>query len=56
MIIVSVEELAKYPQALNRLVELARERDIESEKIKLSAIKGGADEKEITAMLQKHYY
>jgi hypothetical protein len=55
MIIVSVEQLAHYPDAIERLVELAKQRDISSEKIKLSAIKGGLSEQAIVSVINEHY-
>jgi len=55
MIVISVEQLAQYPEAIERLVELARERDIDAEKIRLSAIKGGLSEEAIAAVIKEHY-
>jgi len=55
MIIVSVEQLAQYPDAIERLVHLAKQRDIDSNKIKLSAIKGGLSEEAIVAVINEHY-
>nr|WP_136252677.1 hypothetical protein [Ningiella ruwaisensis] len=55
MIIVSVEQLADYPDALERLVQLANEHDIDSDKVMQSAIKGGTEEKDIIALIEKHY-
>lgn len=55
MIIISVEQLAQYPDAVERLVELARERNIDSEKVRLSAMKGGLSEEAIVAVINSHY-
>lgn len=55
MIVISVEQLAQYPDAIERLVQLAHERDIDSEKIRLSAIKGGLSEEAIVAVIKEHY-
>lgn len=55
MIIVSMEELAQYPDAITRLVELAQQRDISSEKVRISAMKGGLSEEEIVAIINDHY-
>ncbi len=55
MIIISVEQLAQYPDAIERLVELAEQRDIKAEKIRLSAIKGGLSEDAIVAVINEHY-
>lgn len=55
MIIVSVQELAKYPDAIERLVELAHQRDIDSEKVRLSAIRGGLSEDDIALVINEHY-
>jgi hypothetical protein len=55
MIIVSVEQLAQYPDAIERLVQLAEQRDIDSERVRLSAIKGGLSEKAIVAVINEHY-
>lgn len=55
MIVISVEQLAQYPDAIERLVQLAHERDIDSEKIRLSAIKGGLSEEAIAAVIKEHY-
>lgn len=55
MIVISVEQLAQYPDAIERLVELANERDIDAEKIRISAIKGGLSEEAIAAVIKEHY-
>lgn len=55
MIIVSVEQLAQYPDAIGRLVELAQQRNIDSERVRLSAIKGGLSEQAIVAVIEEHY-
>jgi hypothetical protein len=55
MILVSVEQLAQIPDAIERLVQLAQQHDIDSEKIRLSAIKGGLSDKEIVAVINEHY-
>lgn len=55
MIIVSIEELAQFPGAVDRLVELASERKIDSEKLKESAMKGGLNEVEIASVIDKYY-
>lgn len=55
MIVTSVEQLAHYPDAIERLVQLAHERDIDSEKIRVSAIKGGLNEEAIVAVINLHY-
>lgn len=55
MIILSMEQLAHYPEAIERLVELAQQRDIAAEKVKLSAMKGGLGDEAITALINKHY-
>lgn len=55
MIIISVEQLANYPDAIERLVELAQQRDIASEKIRISAVRGGLSEEAIVAVINEHY-
>ena len=55
IIIVSIKQLANYPDALNRLVEIAQQRDIDSAAIKRSAIEGGVSKQEITAIIDKFY-
>ena len=55
MIIVSIEELAQYPDAIERLVQLAQQRNIDSEKIRTSAVKGGLSDKAIVAVINEHY-
>ncbi len=55
MIIMSIEKLANYPEAIERLVEIAEQRNIESDKIRLSAIRGGLSEQAIVAVINEHY-
>jgi hypothetical protein len=55
MILVSVEQLANYPDAIERLVELAQQHSVESDKIRMSAIKGGLSEEAIVAVINEHY-
>lgn len=55
IIIVSIKQLANYPDALNRLVEIAQQRDIDSAIIKQSAIEGGVSQQEITAIIERYY-
>lgn len=55
MIIVSVEQLAQYPDAIERLVELAQQKNIDSDKIVKSAIEGGLSEEAIAAVINEHY-
>jgi hypothetical protein len=55
MIIISVEQLAQYPDAMERLVELAHQRKIEAGRIKESAIRGGLVEAEAVAVIDKYY-
>lgn len=55
MIIITVEQLAQYPDAMDRLVQLAQQRNIASEKIKESALKGGLSEDAVAAVLSEHY-
>jgi len=55
MIILSVEQLAQYPEAMDRLVEIAQQKEISSEKIKQSAIKGGLSEESVIALIDHHY-
>ena len=55
MILVSVEQLANYPDAIERLVELAKQHSVESDKIRMSAIKGGLSEEAIVAVINEHY-
>jgi hypothetical protein len=51
----TVEQLARYPDAIERLVEIAQQRDIDSDKIRLSAMKGGLSEEEIVSVIKHHY-
>jgi hypothetical protein len=55
MIIISVEQLAQYPDAIDRLVQLARERNIDSDLLRESAVRGGLEEQDVLALIQKHY-
>lgn len=55
MIIVSIEQLAQYPDAITRLVELAEQHDVDSEKIRTSAVKGGLSDEAIVAIINEHY-
>ncbi|WP_395340537.1 hypothetical protein PN836_017070 [Ningiella sp. W23] len=55
MIIVSVEQLTEYPDALNRLVALAHDQNIDAEKVRDSAIKGGLSEDAVALLIEKHY-
>lgn len=54
MIIYSVEQLAMYPDAMERLIELAKHRNIAPEKIEQSALKGGMT-KSMLAKLMSQY-
>jgi hypothetical protein len=55
MIIVSLEQLARYPGTIERLVELAQQHEIDAERVRLSGIKGGLSEKEIVSVINDHY-
>lgn len=55
VIIISVEKLANYPDALDRIVQLAEQRNIDSTEIKNSAMKAGLSEKEVNLIIAKHY-
>lgn len=55
MIIISVEQLAQYPDAIERLVDIAHQRDIDAEKVRVSAMKGGLSDETITALINAHY-
>jgi len=55
MIIISVEQLAQHPEAIERLVELAKQHDIAADKVKQSALKGGLDEEAVAALMDRHY-
>lgn len=55
MIIISVEQLAKHPEAIERLVELAQQHDIDSKLVKESAVRGGLEEDAIAAIIDRHY-
>ncbi len=51
MIIASVEQLAQYPDAIERVIELAKQNDIEASKIKESALRSGLDTESVNALL-----
>lgn len=55
MIIMTVEQLAQYPEAIDRLVDIAQHKKIAAEKIRASAIKGGLREEEIVAVINQYY-
>jgi hypothetical protein len=55
MIVVSIQELAQFPGAVDRLVELASEREIDSQRLKESAMRGGLKEVEIASVIDKYY-
>jgi hypothetical protein len=55
MIILSVEQLAKHPDAIERLVQLAQEHEIDASEVKVSAMKGGLEESQIIAIIDRHY-
>ncbi|MEM0912725.1 MAG: hypothetical protein AAGJ37_17250 [Pseudomonadota bacterium] len=55
MIVMSVEQLAQYPGAIDRLVQLAYEHNIEQEKIKQSAMRGGLSNDEVELVMQPYY-
>ena len=55
MIILSVEQLAQHPDAIERLVQLAQEHEIDSATIKASAMRGGLEEDQIVAIIDRHY-
>lgn len=55
MILISVEELAQYPDSFNRLVELAHERGVSAEQVSMHATKGGLDEESVALALNQHY-
>ncbi|WP_412970900.1 hypothetical protein [Glaciecola sp. MF2-115] len=55
MIIISVEQLAQHPEALERLVELAEQRGIEQEQISASAIRGGLTVAQAKVYVDKYY-
>lgn len=55
MIILTIEQLAEYPDAMDRLVKLAKEYNIEQTRVKDSALKGGIDEQSIAVMIKNHY-
>lgn len=55
MIIMTVEQLAQYPDAIERLVHLAKQHDIDQEKVRQSAIRGGLSDEQTEVVLNKHY-
>jgi hypothetical protein len=55
MIIISIEQLAKHPEALSRLVQLAQERDIDRDLVVGSAIEGGLDSEVAVAFVDEWY-
>jgi hypothetical protein len=55
MIIISVEQLAKHPDAIERLVELAQRRGIQQELISASAIRGGLTNAQAKVYVDRHY-
>ncbi|GEM_PF-172465 len=55
LIIMTVEQLANHPDAMDRLVHLARQHDIDQEKIRQSAMRGGLTDEKTSLVLKKHY-
>ncbi|MFC4700728.1 hypothetical protein ACFO4O_11205 [Glaciecola siphonariae] len=55
MIIISVEQLAQHPDAIERLVQLAQEHEISAADVKASALRGGLEEEQIVAIIDRHY-
>ncbi|MGQ8366948.1 hypothetical protein [Glaciecola sp. 1036] len=55
LIITSMEQLADYPKAVERLVQLAHQHQVDAQLVKESAIKGGLSETEIVALIDQHY-
>lgn len=55
VILISVEKLANYPDAFDRLVQLAQQRNINSSEIRDRAMKGGLSKTEANAVIAKHY-
>lgn len=55
MIVISVEQLANHPEAMERLVELANERGIEEQVVSASAIRGGLSSEQASVYLNKYY-
>lgn len=55
MIIISVEQLAQHPDAIARLIALAQQHEVDELALKESAIKGGLDEKTVTALIEQYY-
>jgi hypothetical protein len=55
MIIISVEQLAKHPEALERLVELAERRGIEQDLISASAMRGGLTDAQAKVYVDRYY-
>jgi hypothetical protein len=55
MIIISVEQLAQHPEALERLVELAELRGIQQDLISASAMRGGLTDAQAKLYVERHY-
>jgi hypothetical protein len=55
MIIISVEQLAQHPDAIERLVELAERRGIQQDLISASAMRGGLTNAQAKVYVDKHY-
>jgi hypothetical protein len=55
MIIISVEQLANHPEAMERLVQLAEDRGIEQDLIGASAIRGGLTDTQANVYIDKFY-
>jgi hypothetical protein len=55
MIVISVEQLAQHPEALERLVELAERRGIEQYLISASAMRGGLTNAQAKLYVDRHY-
>jgi hypothetical protein len=55
MIIISVEQLANHPEALERLVEIAERRGIQQDLISASAMRGGLTDAQAKLYVDRHY-
>ncbi|GAC29058.1 hypothetical protein [Brumicola pallidula] len=55
MIIISVEQLAKHPEALERLVKIAERRGIQQDLISASAMRGGLTDTQARLYVERHY-
>jgi hypothetical protein len=55
MIIISVEQLAKHPEAVERLVQLAEERGINQDLVSASARRGGLSDAQASTLVDKYY-